>query len=92
MAAKFTVYLDKAKKYRFNFKASNGEIIVSGETYPDKKSALKRIALIQKNAATAKIVDETGESETPKKPGRKPAGKDTAPAVPKPRRCKPKGV
>ncbi|MDR3145708.1 MAG: DUF1508 domain-containing protein, partial [Treponema sp.] len=35
MAAKFTVYLDKAKQYRFNLKASNGEIIASGEAYPD---------------------------------------------------------
>jgi uncharacterized protein YegP (UPF0339 family) len=72
MAAKFTVYLDKAKQYRFNLKASNGEIIASGEAYPDKKSALKGIASIQKNAPAAKIIDETGETETPKKPGRKP--------------------
>jgi uncharacterized protein YegP (UPF0339 family) len=91
MAAKFTVYLDRAKKYRFNLKASNGEIIASGEAYPDKKSALKGIASIQKNAATAKIVDETGEAEAPKKTGGKPAGKDAA-AAPKPRGCKPKSV
>jgi uncharacterized protein YegP (UPF0339 family) len=92
MPAKFTVYLDKAKKYRFNLKAANGEIIASGESYPDKKSALKGIASIQKNAETAKIVDETGEAEPAKKPGRKPAGEDDAPATPKPRRCRPKRV
>ena len=66
MAGKFTVYLDKSKKYRFNLKAGNGEIIASGESYPDKRSCLKGIASIQANAATAKIVDETGE-ETSKK-------------------------
>jgi uncharacterized protein YegP (UPF0339 family) len=90
MAAKFTVYLDKAKKYRFNLKASNGEIIASGESYPDKKSALKGIASIQKNAASAKIVDETGEAEAVKKPGRKPAAAKAAPAVPQTRARKSK--
>jgi uncharacterized protein YegP (UPF0339 family) len=86
MAAKFTAYLDRVKKYRFNLKVSNGEIIASGGAYPDKKPALKGIASIQKNAAAAKIVDETGESEAPKKPGRKPAGKGAVPALPPPNR------
>jgi uncharacterized protein YegP (UPF0339 family) len=95
MAAKFTVYLDKAKQYRFNLKASNGEIIASGEAYPDKKSVLKGIASIQKNAAVAKIEDQTSEAAAPKKPGRKPAAKTTAtaaPAAPKKRGRKPKAV
>jgi uncharacterized protein YegP (UPF0339 family) len=48
MAAKFTVYKDKANKFRFNLKAANGEIIASGESYPDKKAALKGIALLRK--------------------------------------------
>jgi uncharacterized protein YegP (UPF0339 family) len=91
MPAKFTVYLDKAKKYRFNLKASNGEIIASGESYPDKKSALKGIASIQKNAAAAKIIDETTPPEPPQKPGRKPAAK-AAPVVSKPKGRKPKTV
>jgi uncharacterized protein YegP (UPF0339 family) len=76
MPAKFTVYLDKAKKYRFNLKAANGEIIASGESYPDKKSALKGIASIQKNAAIARIVDETGEDEAWQKPRKPAATKD----------------
>ena len=78
MPAKFTVYKDRAKQYRFNLKAANGEIIASGESYPDKKSALKGIASIQNNAAAAKIVDDTGEAEAAKKPGRKPAGEAAA--------------
>ncbi|MDR1902535.1 MAG: DUF1508 domain-containing protein [Treponema sp.] len=91
MPAKFTVYKDRAKQYRFNLKAANGEIIASGESYPDKKSALKGIASIQKNAAAAKIVDDTGEAETPKKPGRRPSTK-AAPAAPKQRTRKPKDL
>jgi uncharacterized protein YegP (UPF0339 family) len=89
MPAKFTVYLDRVKKYRFNLKASNGEIIASGESYPDKKSALKGIASIQKNAAAARIIDETTPTEAPKKPGRQAAGEA---AAPKPRGRKPKSV
>jgi uncharacterized protein YegP (UPF0339 family) len=95
MAAKFTVYLDKAKQYRFNLKANNGEIIAASESYPDKKSALKGIASIQKNAAIAKIVDDTGEAEASRKPGRKPAAAKApakTDAAPKPRGRKPKNI
>jgi uncharacterized protein YegP (UPF0339 family) len=91
MPAKFTVYKDRAKQYRFNLKAANGEIIASGESYPDKKSALKGIASIQKNAAAAKIADDTGEAVTPKKPGRK-SSVELIPATPKQRGRKSKGV
>ena len=82
MAGKFVIYLDKSKKYRFNLKAANGEIIASGESYPDKKSCLKGIASIQKNAGTAKIVDETLEESSTKKPtaAKKPV---TTPKKPK---------
>jgi uncharacterized protein YegP (UPF0339 family) len=92
MPAKFTVYLDRAKKYRFNLKAANGEIIAAGESYPDRKSALKGIASIQKNAAAAKIIDETAPTEAPQKPGRKPAPAKAAPAAKKPVGRKPKTV
>jgi len=33
MAGKFEVYKDKAGKYRFRLKASNGEIAATGEAY-----------------------------------------------------------
>jgi uncharacterized protein YegP (UPF0339 family) len=92
MAAKFTVYLDRAKKYRFNLKASNGEIIASGESYPDRKSVLKGIASIQRNAASAKIVDETGEAEAAKRSGRKPAAAKAGSDTPKRQTRKPKTV
>jgi uncharacterized protein YegP (UPF0339 family) len=77
MAGKFTVYLDKSNKYRFNLKAGNGEIIAVGESYPDKKSCLKGIASIQKNAPTAAIVDTTVNQKDAK--AKAPAKKKSAP-------------
>jgi len=72
MAAKFEVYKDKANQFRFRLKAANGEVIAVGESYPDKKTCLKGIASIQKNAPVAKIVDET-EKDAPKKAAPKKA-------------------
>jgi len=86
MAAKFTVFKDKAGKFRFNLKAANGEIIAASESYPDKKSALKGIASIVKNAPVAKIEDTTEEASS-KKPA---AAKAKAPAKPKATAPKPK--
>jgi uncharacterized protein YegP (UPF0339 family) len=84
MPAKFTVYKDKAGQFRFNLKASNGEIIAVGESYPDKKSVLKGIASVAKNAPVAKIEDTTVEDAAPKKPVKKTAAsKDKAEAKPK---------
>jgi uncharacterized protein YegP (UPF0339 family) len=88
MPAKFTVYKDKKGEFRFNLKASNGEIIATGESYPDKKSALKGIASIAKNAPVAAIEDTTAE-EAPKKTAGRPAAAK-AKAAPKPRGRKPK--
>ena len=84
MAGKFTVYKDKAGKFRFNLKASNGEIIAASESYPDKKLALKGIASVVKNAATAKIEDTTIETpDVKKKPGRPKAKASAKPkAIP----------
>jgi uncharacterized protein YegP (UPF0339 family) len=70
MPAKFTLFQDKAKKYRFNLKAANGEIIATSESYPDKKSALKGIASVAKNAPVAKIEDTT-EAAKETEPGKK---------------------
>jgi uncharacterized protein YegP (UPF0339 family) len=80
MPAKFTIYLDKAQKFRFNLKATNGEIIAVGESYPNKKSVLKGIASIVKNAPVAKIVDTTLAEETPKAGKVKKTVKKTATA------------
>jgi uncharacterized protein YegP (UPF0339 family) len=63
MAAKFEIYVDRKKQYRFRLKAPNGEIIAVGESYETKAACLKGIKSIQKNAPVAEIVgpDETGK-------------------------------
>jgi uncharacterized protein YegP (UPF0339 family) len=87
MAAKFEIFTDRAKKYRFRLKASNGEIIAASEAYDTKAACVKGIQSIQKNAPTAAIVDpeEAAKEAAPvKKPGGK---KDEAPdAAPKTRK------
>jgi len=80
VAAKFVVYLDKAKKFRFRLVAPNGEIIAVGEAYESKASCLNGIKSIQKNAPIAVINDETIKKEDPAKPAaKKPAAKKAAP-------------
>jgi uncharacterized protein YegP (UPF0339 family) len=76
MAAKFTVFLDKSKKYRFNLKASNGEIVASSEAYNTKKACLGGIKTIQKSAPIAKIIDlDPAAAEVKKTPGKTPGRK-----------------
>jgi uncharacterized protein YegP (UPF0339 family) len=67
MAAKFEVYLDKSKKFRFRLKAANGGIVVSSEAYNTKASCLNGIESVKKIAADSKIV----ELDTEKKPEKK---------------------
>ena len=55
---KFEVYLDKAGENRFRLKATNGQIIATGESYKAKAGVLNVIESIQKNAPDAKIVEE----------------------------------
>ena len=63
MAAKFVVYNDRAKKFRFRLVAPNGEIIAVGEDYDSKAACLNGIKSIQKNAPIAGISDETLKKE-----------------------------
>lgn len=55
MAGKFEVYEDKAGKYRFRLKASNGEIVASGEAYETKAAAKKGCESVQKAADGAPV-------------------------------------
>ena len=105
MAAKFVVFYDKAKKFRFRLLATNGEIIAVGEAYESKASCLNGIKSIQKNAPNAVLVDETvakdaaDKKAAPKKKAaaKKPAAKkatakkaaDKKPAAKKPAAKKP---
>ena len=52
---KFEVYTDKAGEFRYRLKATNGQIIGVGESYPAKASCLNGIESIKKNAAEGKI-------------------------------------
>jgi uncharacterized protein YegP (UPF0339 family) len=60
MAGKFELYKDKAGKYRFRLKASNGQVIAVGEAYESKAAAENGIASVQKNAPGASTVEVDG--------------------------------
>lgn len=60
MAGKFELYKDAAGKFRFRLKASNGQIIATGEAYESRASALKGIESVRKNASDAALDDQTG--------------------------------
>lgn len=55
MAGKFEVYEDEAGKFRFRLKASNGQIVASGEAYETKAAARKGCESVQKAAGGAPI-------------------------------------
>ena len=57
MAGKFEIYQDRAGKYRFRLKASNGQIVASGEAYESRSNAKKGAESVQNAAAGATIVD-----------------------------------
>ena len=52
------LYKDKAGEFRFRLKASNGEIILTGESYKAKAGCLKGIESIRRNAAESPVVEE----------------------------------
>lgn len=53
---KYEVYTDKAGEFRFRLKASNGEIIATGEGYKAKASCMNGIESIGKNAPEAEVI------------------------------------
>ena len=55
--AKFEVYKDSTGEFRFRLKASNGQVIATGESYKTKAGVLNGIASIKRNAADAAVVD-----------------------------------
>ncbi|WP_308466190.1 YegP family protein [Rathayibacter soli] len=57
MAGTFDLFKDKGGHWRFNLKASNGQIIASSESYNSKASALNGVESVRKNAAEAKLVE-----------------------------------
>lgn len=55
MPGKFEVYQDKKGAFRFRLKASNGQIIATGQSYKTKESCLHGIESVKKNAVAAQI-------------------------------------
>ena len=62
---KFEVYLDKSGEYRFRLKASNGQIVATGEGYKQLSGCLSGIESIKNNAPDAELVREAPEIEKP---------------------------
>ena len=54
MAGKFEIKSGRTGKFRFNLKASNGQIILSSEAYDSRSAAVKGITSVKKNAQTDK--------------------------------------
>jgi hypothetical protein len=55
VAGKFEVFADRAGKFRFRLKASNGQVVATGEAYETKSAALKGCESVQRAADGAKI-------------------------------------
>ncbi len=59
MTAKFELYTDARKEFRWRLVASNGQAIASsGEGYKSKDSAKAGIESVKKNAPIAEIVEK----------------------------------
>jgi uncharacterized protein YegP (UPF0339 family) len=61
----FDVLKDASAKpsYYFAVKGDNNETVFRSETYTTKQSALNAIEMIRREAADAKVFDETGETD-----------------------------
>jgi uncharacterized protein YegP (UPF0339 family) len=57
MAGKFELWTDKGGDWRFNLKASNGQVIASSQGYASKASALNGIDSVKTNAPGAEVVE-----------------------------------
>lgn len=55
---KFEIYQDKAGEYRFRLKATNGQIIATGEGYKTLASCENGVESVKKNAPDAEIEKE----------------------------------
>ncbi len=56
-AGKFEVFKNKKGEYRFRLKASNGQIIASGQGYNTKAACMNGIESVRKNAPLAAVVE-----------------------------------
>ena len=57
--AKFEIYKDKRKEFRWRLRADNGQIIAVGEGYKSKRGCKNGIESVKRNAPKAEIDDQT---------------------------------
>ena len=57
MAGKFELWTDKGGDWRFNLKASNGQVIATSQGYASKASAINGIDSVKSNAPGAEVVE-----------------------------------
>lgn len=76
---KFEVYQDKAGEYRFRLKASNGQIVATGEGYKSLDSCLNGVDSVKRNAPDADLIKGLPEIVKPaaKKPAAGPIKQET---------------
>ena len=55
MAGKFAVYEDRSGKFRFRLKASNGQVVATGEAYETNAAAKKGCESVLRAATGAPI-------------------------------------
>jgi len=55
---KFEIYKDKADEFRFRLKATNGQVIATGEGYTTHANCVNGVESVKKNAVDAEIVEE----------------------------------
>ena len=55
---KFEIYTDKAGEFRFRLKASNGQVIATGEGYTTHANCVNGVESVKKNAVDAEIIEE----------------------------------
>jgi len=60
--SRFEVYQDKGGEYRFRLKAPNGEIIAVSEGYTTKRSCMRGIESVKRNAQIAGTQDLSEEA------------------------------
>lgn len=61
MAGKFEVYEDRAGRFRFRLKASNGQVVAVGEAYATKAAAIKACESVARAANGARVIAEDDE-------------------------------
>jgi uncharacterized protein YegP (UPF0339 family) len=66
MAGKFEIKTGKSGKFTFNLKASNGQVILTSESYDSRKGAEGGIASVKKNAGNdARFERKTAKDGSP---------------------------